>query len=199
MLYLKNARRGFIADRIIAQHYGVPTRLLDWSNDPLVALFFAVQNTWAEDHQNREDSTKTATDAAVFCINRMRTLWSEYCYDIDDAQRNKILKIVNRDKISGILPPIADQRIFVQKSVFTLQKWEATEDGKFQPIDQRDNLTSTLNPNLMLKKIIIPAEMKLMLLRKLFNYGVNKQFLFPGLQSVGENIAFWAEVKAICK
>lgn len=203
MPYLQNAKRGFIADRILAQHYGVPTRLLDWSLDPLVALFFAVQNAWVEDQQNRKDSTKadqqTATDAAVFCINRMRTLWSKHYYDIDDDTRSKILEIVDRDKISGILPPIADQRIFVQKSVFTLQKWQATKAGKFQPIDKRDNLTSTLNPDLTLKKIIIPAEMQSMLCWQLFDFGVNKQFLFPGLEAIGEMIALRPERKAKSK
>lgn len=203
MPYLQNAKRGFIADRIIAQHYGVPTRLLDWSRDPLVALFFAVQNAWVEDRKNRKGSTKTdkqtATDAAVFCINQMRTLRSKLYFDINDTKRNQIFKDLDSVKIGGILPPIVDQRIFMQKSVFTLQKWEATEEGKYKSIDQRGDITSTLNRDLTLKKIIIPAKIKTEILRKLFNYGVNRQFLFPGLQSVGENIACWAEVKAICK
>lgn len=95
---------------VLAQHHGVPTRLLDWTVKPLVALYFAVQ------------AGKESTDGGVFTLERERpVVFSVHalarnnpnppCYDYEDG-----------DDPGVFFAPEIHQRVTLQGSVFTISK-----------------------------------------------------------------------------
>jgi hypothetical protein len=47
---------------MLGRHYGLPTRILDWSWNPLVALYFAAQ----------EDKTTPGVDGCIWALERGR-------------------------------------------------------------------------------------------------------------------------------
>ncbi len=80
----------------LAQHHGFPTRLLDWTESPLVAAFFAC---WS----------KKNGDAAIFVMDRRR---------IDVANRQEHPLKLRETKIFE--PHHLTSRITAQSSVFTV-------------------------------------------------------------------------------
>lgn len=79
----------------IAQHHGLPTRLLDWSLSPLVACFFAVQSL-------------SSDDAAI------------YIYDIGKFKKEEEINPLNLSEIVAFFPSHGTKRVTAQSGMFTI-------------------------------------------------------------------------------
>lgn len=150
---------------LIAQHYGLPTRLLDWTESATNALYFAC--------------LKENLDGFVFILNPIALNQSSYPSRprVLEPERDSdiILKYLRMTakKVGGGRNPVAiypvwnSERLITQKGVFTLHGSKFSLDSKEIP-----SLTA----------IPILKESKPTLRLQLQRIGVDEMTLFPELE-----------------
>jgi len=185
----------------IAQHYGLPTRFLDFTTNVLVALFFAVEEPVA-----RRKTTKgqlEEQDSAVWCVevpNRLKVwqVWKQsdvWLSPLEFAEEGSAPPIANFVN-TAFVPEHIDERIRAQGSVFMCEPRGKKYDWQLH-VNLRDKTKIVLNhktgeeKDTKTLKIRIPKEARESLREQLDLVGINRATLFPDLKSAASYLA-WA-------
>jgi hypothetical protein len=157
------------------QHFDVPTRLLDWSENPLVGLYFAVAN---ERHHDVDGCLWALDPKSLNRFSRMAPDLGEGipCLGIDAVLEDYSPQKVLLGPATG-RPPAAVvamrlfPRLFAQAGVFTITHQDA------MPLEDIEDGSHV-------GRFIIPAAVKPNIRNELLHLGINQLSLFPELQSV---------------
>lgn len=140
---------------VYAQHFGMKTRLLDWSSNPLIGLWFACSNEY-----------KIKSDSYVYIFVADNT------YLVD---RNKSPFVISKTRI--LRPALNNERIIAQAGWFTAHKFSTTTKS-FVPLETNKELKHNI------LEVKIPAKLKPAILKKLSIFGINYQALFPDVVGI---------------
>lgn len=175
----------------VLQHYHTPTRLLDWTHSPWVALYFA-----AIDHADKPGAVWWFNQRAF--EHEVGRRWRKEEYDIDQYRRPGPNGQVNLNStafsidgppwITGLYYPVPFHRIEVQQGFFTVAGRLGLEHGEriADVFDRADTSDATPQATNQYARVIVPASWKQAVLDRLRAMNIHSKSLdYPGADLVG--------------
>lgn len=170
-------KKSYAAWMSLMQHFGLPTRLLDWSASPLIAMFFAV-----EQHMNYPDKDACIWVLAPGKLNE-REGFKDCIYPVDsDTSQNMLLPafkekghtIELENKIIACHSTENNLRMYSQQANFTIHN----SNRKLEDVCLHN----------MLYKLTIPKDVRASLLFALKLFGITESFIYPDLDHISKDL-----------
>lgn len=174
----------------LMRHYGLPTRLLDWSESLLIAAYFAVEPEpkpvnepekedspgaiWALDPTRLSQKYTKDQPAADFEPTFAPSLSPAHLY-ASNAFRGKVIEDTKAPVIP-VFPRETSLRMQVQRAAFTIH-------AGIHPLEE------TAPSDCLLLAATIPAEAKDKLRSDLAALGIDRAALFPDLEWMSKGLA----------
>lgn len=166
----------------VAQHHGLPTRLLDWTNSPLVAAHFATANI---DHFDLDGAIWMVKyqDAHTFLPEELQDVLHQEGANLFTVKMlsqtipgfKELAKLSKAPFPIFLEPPSIDDRIVNQHSLFSLFSCAGVAFDEWL----KDK------PSIF-KKLVIPAPLKWEIRDKLDQFNITERVLFPGLDGLSQ-------------
>jgi hypothetical protein len=176
----------------LIQHYGGPTRLLDWTQAPTIALYFAVQPEigHADPAVTVLQCKALLQHAHVELGQDTESLRGTVLHPGEGGSSKWISNLSGSGGLDGLpktpialLPPHADPRIIAQKSCFTLFGREVNGFS----IDGHE-LKCPCCSRRIITRITIDRTCKASIRRELSRIGITEGTVFPGLAGLCADI-----------
>lgn len=172
----------------LAQHYGIPTRALDWSYDYKVSLYFAVKNILNENYscdKKPDNAVLWAFNYNLLDIDYLRLSKNPFAikyyrpeYNSNpnlNAQKGLFTFIINDLKYITKKP--LDE--FIVELLLGTHGFEEFEGEKFIHMSEGEKA---------FYKFIISEDIKAEILNDLYLEGYSEEYLFPGHAGVSQSI-----------